>query len=88
MRQGLACTRPLRRGWYSDMSHEQFAALYDRGMAVGESDIRTDSMKFNFRGEEFIFPTAKVAPYAFYNGYFYECPIDKLRELEREAVSP
>lgn len=74
------------------MLHEQFASLYDRGIAVGSADVRNDSVIFRFRDEVFEFPTSKIYHLRFldhgWNGYFYTAPVDKLRELEREAVSP
>ena len=68
------------------MSSEAYAGVYDRGFAVGESDIVNDMMHFRFRDERFDFPLLKVYPVMQYNGYYYEAPIDKLRELEREAT--
>ena len=62
-----------------------FSGLYDRGIAYGTSDIRTDTMIFTFRGEKFEFPTTAVFPYVRFNGYFYEAQIDDLRKLEAEA---
>lgn len=68
------------------MSHEPFSSLYEHGFAYGASDIKTDTMIFSFKGEKFELPTSVVHPYTVYNGYFYEIPIDKLRELEREQT--
>lgn len=68
-------------------AHEPFAALYERGMAYGHSDIKTDTMTFTFKGEKFTFPTSKAWPFAKYNGYFYEANIDDLRKLEAELAS-
>jgi hypothetical protein len=62
-----------------------YEALYERGIAVGESDIRHDEMHFSYRKEKFTFPTMKVYRYVDFNGYFYTASVDKLRELEREA---
>lgn len=64
-----------------------YDALYERGIAVGHSDIKTDTMSFTFRDENFTFPTIKAYPLAQYNGYFYVAPIDKLRELERDTAT-
>lgn len=66
------------------MSHEPFAALYERGFAYGCS--RDGTMFFQFKGEKFELPMSVVGHYAPYNGYFHEIPIDKLRELEREQT--
>jgi hypothetical protein len=66
----------------------QFDALYERGIAVGQSDIKNDVVNFVFRDEKYSFPTLKV--YGFLEDThmgFYWAPIDKLRELEREAAS-
>jgi hypothetical protein len=65
-----------------------YDGVYDRGIAVGESNIERETMTFRFRDEVFEFPTFKVYPHVVYNGYWYEAPIDKLRELEREAATP
>ena len=69
------------------MSHDQFAALYERGMAVGQSNIKNETMDFRFRDETFTFPLLVVYP-VIENSHlgFYTVPIDKLRELEREAA--
>lgn len=61
---------------------EPWRALYDRGCAVGHSNIMNDLMTFRFRDEVFEFPAIKVLALARYNGYFYECPVEKLRELK------
>ena len=72
---------------FADAFAEPFAGLYDRGMAMGESSVKTDTMIFRFRRETFEFPTDKLTGVARYNGYFYEAPIDELRRLEAEAAS-
>lgn len=64
-----------------------FEGVYERGIAVGESDIKRDVLVFRFRGETFEFPMVKAVQVAKYNGYFYEAPIDELRRLEAEAAS-
>ena len=64
-----------------------FEHVYDRGLAVGESDIQRDRMVFRFRAEVFEFPTVKAHAIAKYNGYWYEAPIDEVRKLEAEAAS-
>jgi hypothetical protein len=69
------------------MSHDPYAALYDRGIAPGQSHVKTDTMTFRFRDETFEFPTLKVHPFTYWNGYFYEARIDDLRKLEAEAAS-
>lgn len=63
------------------MRDEQFAALYDDGIAVGSANIHDDSMTFRFRDEVFNFPLLRVHPIMKYNGYFYEAPVDALRKL-------
>ena len=70
------------------MSSDQFAALYERGMAVGQSDIKSDTITFTYRDEEFMFPTFNVYQFVEWTGLgFYVCPVDKLREVEREATT-
>lgn len=69
------------------MSNDRFQALYDRGIAVGQSDISTDTMFFRYGDEKWEFPTPKVSPFIENSGYgFYTAPVDRLRELEREAA--
>lgn len=70
------------------MSSDQFSALYERGFAVGQSDISRDEMTFRFRDETFTFPVFRIYQFV-ENSHlgFYTMPVDKLRELEREAVS-
>lgn len=69
-----------------------YKGVYKRGLAVGESDVVHDVLRFYFQDpetgqeERFEFPTFKAYPVVTYNGYWYEAPIDKLRELEREAA--
>lgn len=71
----------------TEQSFEPYKELYDAGVAVGQSDIRNDTIEFYFRDERFAFPTVAVIPHiAKHNGYFYEADIDDLRKLEREAV--
>ena len=66
-----------------DGMSEPFSELYDAGIAVGRSDIRTDTIQFSYRKEQFDFPTIAVIPHiAKHNGYFYEADIDELRKLE------
>ena len=63
----------------------QLASLYAKGIAVGESDIEHDILRFAFNDEIFELPTMKAYPYVEWTGYFYICPVDKVRELEREG---
>ena len=70
------------------MSRDQFSSLYDKGFAVGLSNIKNDTITFTYRDEEFMFPTFNVYPYVEWTGLgFYICPVDKLREVEREATA-
>jgi hypothetical protein len=64
-----------------------YDALYERGRAVGQSNIMDDTMTFRCREETWTFKTEKVYPYIESSGYgFYTAPVDKLRELERESA--
>lgn len=59
-----------------------FDAVYESGRAVGDADIRNDTMVWRWKDEVFEVPLADLpAPSRLYNGYFYEIPIDKLREI-------
>jgi hypothetical protein len=67
--------------------NDAFAGVFDRGFAVGHSNIKRDTIEFQFKGEFFEFPAAKALTVARYNGYYYEAPIDALRELEAALSS-
>lgn len=56
-------------------------SIYDQGIAVGDTNIKNDTMIFRFHDEVFELPARMVNPATTYNGYFHEIPIDKLREL-------
>ncbi len=64
---------------------DPYSALYERGVAVGSSDVQKDAMVFRFRDEVFEFPTLKAFHLARWNGYFYEASVDDIRKLEAEA---
>lgn len=69
------------------MSHDQFGALYERGIAVGEADIADEIMNFRWRDETFSFPSHVVYKLIEDSGYgFYTVPVEKLRELRRERA--
>lgn len=55
--------------------------LNKRGYAVGESDIRTDSIYFTYRDERFTFPTMRVALHIKPAGSFYLAKVKVLRKL-------
>ena len=61
---------------------DPFAALYERGMAYGKTDIRNDTYVFSYKGEKIELPTLLAYPVTKYNGYFYEAKIDDLRKLQ------
>ena len=68
---------------------DPYAALYARGIAVGHSEIRTDSLEFAFRTERFTVPTmCAYGPDAIanYNGLFYTARVDDLRKLGKMVV--
>ena len=66
---------------------DPYSEVYKRGIAVGHSDVRTDTIMYRFKGETFTFPTSVAWPFGRYNGYFYEAAIDDLRKLEAEAAT-
>ena len=58
---------------------------FDKGLAVGIQQIRTDSIFFRYKDETWDFPTGVVLPkYARYNGVYYEAKAYKLRALAKE----
>jgi hypothetical protein len=67
--------------------NDAFASVFERGFAVGHSNIKRDTIEFQFKGEFFEFPAAKALTVAKYNGYFYEAPIDALRKLEASLAA-
>ena len=67
-------------------SAPMFEGVYRRGVAVGESNIRTDTMTFRWRDEVFEFSTSDALKVAVYNGYFYEAKVKQLRKLALEKT--
>lgn len=63
---------------------EPHATLHSQGIAVGWSDIKTDSLVFEFRKERFQFPTIEAFPIATWNGYFYTAKVKALRALQEK----
>lgn len=64
-----------------------FKAVYKNGLAAcTHADIKTDTMEFTYKDESFTLPSNEVHPYSEWNGYFYTCPIDKIRSLEAEQA--
>ena len=64
----------------NDFPRDPFTGVYERGAAVGHSDVKNDTMVFRFKGEVFELPSAKALEVAEWTGYFYEAPIERLRE--------
>lgn len=56
---------------------------WKRGLAVGSSDIRTDSIEFVFEKEKFRFPALEVMDLCEQNGTFYTVKVKKLRALRK-----
>jgi hypothetical protein len=69
-----------------DVVSDPYAGVYERGIAVGHSDVKSDTMVFRFRDEKFELPSIDAMRVARYNGYFYEAHIDDLRRLETEKA--
>lgn len=63
---------------------EPHATLHSQGLAVGWSDIKKDSLVFEFRKERFEFSTVEAFPIARFNGYFYTAPVKKLRAMQKK----
>lgn len=55
-----------------------------RGFAVGQSDIKTDSVDFVYREEKFNFPSMRVYGYCVPNGSFYLAKVKVLRKLQKQ----
>ena len=65
------------------MTFDPYASVYASGRAVGEPNIRDDTMTFMFENERYTIPTCKL-PHNTYNGYFHEMPIEEVRRLAKE----
>ena len=62
-----------------------YDALYAKGIAVGESNIKADTLVFRWKDEVFEFPTVALIPgIAAYNGYFYEAEVERLRKMKEQ----
>mgnify|MGYP001602711862 FL=1 len=57
---------------------------WDRGLAVGQSDIRNDAIDFRFKDERFTFPALEVFDLCKQNGTFYTVKVKKLRALRNK----
>ena len=57
------------------------SSQWKRGLAVGQSDIRTDSIDFAYKNEKFTFPALQVMEICKQNGSFYTAKVTKLRAL-------
>lgn len=64
---------------------EHFSGLYARGIAVGLSDIKDDTLTFRFKDEVFTLPSAQAHQLAKWNGYFYTAEVAKLRKLKETS---
>ena len=67
--------------------NDAFQSVYERGYAVGHSDIKRDAIVLQYKDEIFDLPTSVALRVARFNGYFYEAPIEALRKLEAELSS-
>ena len=68
------------------LDRDGFGGLYDRGVARGFSEIKTDSIRFLFRDEEYNIPSIHAVRIAKWNGYFYEAQIKAVRKLAKELA--
>lgn len=58
--------------------------IYKRGLAVGQTNIREDSMTLRWRDEVYEFVLSDALKVATYNGYWYSAPIKKVRALAKK----
>ena len=58
---------------------------WKRGLAVGQTDIITDSIDFRFKDEKFNFPALQVMDICKQNGSFYTAKVEKLRALRGKS---
>ena len=58
---------------------------FDRGMAVGVPQIRTDSIHFRFKDSVWNLPTyGVVGVFAHYNGCYYEAKVSDIQKFVKE----
>lgn len=65
-------------------------ALYEKGLAIGQPDIREDAIVFRFKNNLFVVPTEEALEFAIFNdsGFRYEAKIKKLRAwAEKSGVT-
>ena len=68
------------------MTWDVFQTVYERGAAVCQSDVKTDTVICRFKDEVFTFPADKAWRITHWNGYFMEADIDEVRKLEAEQA--
>ena len=67
--------------------NEAFSELYKKGIAVGETDIHSDTISFRFKDELFSFNTSDLDPSVYgHNGYFYEAKVKELRKEHKKLA--
>lgn len=63
---------------------DSFSAVYDKGHAVGNSNVRDDTMTFRYREEVFDLPTRLLHGVSNWNGLFYQAKVEDLRRIAKE----
>ena len=67
------------------MTFDPHASVYASGRAVGQPNIRDETMTFRFEDETWTVPMLKLpSPAMMFNGYFYTIPIETLRKIIKE----
>ena len=62
-----------------------YQTVYESGRAVGDTDIKNDTMVFRYFDEVIEVPLGELPHLpSLYNGYFYEIPIGKLRKIAKK----
>ena len=65
------------------LPNDPFEGLWQRGVAIGQTDIKNDEITFRFRKKLYTFPAFSAMHIARHNGYFYEASISEVKKLAR-----
>lgn len=66
------------------MDDDSVEEFFSKGVALGRSDVMTDTVEFRFRDERYSFPTISTVGIATWNGNYYTAKVEKLRKLKQD----
>lgn len=65
----------------SASSTDPYREIYRQGRAIGQAEIKTDTVTLRFKDEVFSLPIIEAWEIVRWNGYFWEADIDDVRRL-------